>query len=140
MNIGPIREGLQAMLESVAGIKGASGWPTESVGSPPFAYVGFDTATVTVAAGLETWLHTLPINVLVNRKGANLPNEMQATEDVIAALLAAIRADQDLGQPGIVGYVLPEQITEGVFQFAGVDYTGFVLSVEVKETAGVSYA
>jgi hypothetical protein len=138
VNVPAIREALGQLLAGVEGIRGASGYPPEQVGAVPFAFVGF-LRDVPTMGNRELHLYTLPITVLVNRKGANLGAEIRATEALIPTLLDAIRANQDLGIQGVYR-VEPTRIDEGVYQFANVDYTGFVMTVDVKETFGATYA
>ena len=137
MNVSAIREGLAALLAGIPSIKGSSGYPPEGVGAVPFAFVGFFDDAPTMG-NRELHLYSFPVTVLVQRKGANLASEVRAVETVIPELLAAIRADQDLGLIDVY-HVAPTRITEGVFSFAGTEYTGFVATIEVKESFGVSY-
>lgn len=133
-----LRQPLEDMLRSIDGIKSASGWPTENVGAQPFAFVGFDDDAIT-AGNLELDLHTVDVTVLVDRKSGNLPNQIRATESLVDDFKAAVRANQDLGLPTQVGRVQYLRIREGVYQYAGVDYVGFIATLQIKEMTAVSY-
>lgn len=134
-----IRQALEAMLVNVDSIKSASGWPTENVGATPYAFAGFDLDAVT-SGQRELSIHTLPITVLVARKGANLPNQLKAVEAVIEELKAAIRANQSLGMPTFVSRVQYTRFEEGIYTFAGNEYVGFIATVDIKTYRAVSYA
>jgi len=136
VSIVEVREGLETLLASVPGIASASGFGTEKIGALPAAYVGFDTDQITAGAS-EVDLHSLPIIVLVARK-AMLPNEVRLMESLIEPLKDAIRADQDLGTQTVCRVQFRE-VLEGVFKFADVDYTGFTMTLEIKEISHVSY-
>lgn len=138
-DISDVRAALESMLDGIPAIKSASGYPTENVGAQPFAFVGFDDDAVTMG-NRELSIHTLPITVLVARKGGNLPNQIKAVEAVIEELKAAIRANQSLGMPSFVNRVQYTRIDEGIYQYAGVDYAGFVATVDVKTHRAVSFA
>lgn len=139
MSIAQIRAGLETMLLS-AGMRSASAYPTENVGTTPFAFVGFDDDTP-LMGNKELHLHTLPITVLVERKGGNLPNQVKAVEAALDTLMAAIRVNQTLGTGDLVSRVQPVRIQEGVYAFGGpgMDYVGAIVTVEVKETFAATY-
>jgi hypothetical protein len=139
MDMSDVRGALETMLNGVDSIKSASGYPTENVGSTPFAFVGFDLDAVT-SGQRELSIHTLPITVLVIRKGGNLVNQVKAVEAVIEELKAAIRANQSLGMPTFVSRVQYTRFEEGIFTFAGNEYVGFIATVDIKTYRAVSYA
>lgn len=138
LNLAAIRSALADVLETVPGIRSAAGWPTEQIGATPFAFVGFLDDAIT-AGSVETHLYSLPITVLIQRKGANLPAEVLAAEAIIPDVLAAIRANQTLGLPDVYR-VEPMRIRGGVFSYASVEWTGIELRVDIKQSFHASYA
>jgi hypothetical protein len=128
-----IRAGLRTVLAGADGIKSASAYPTENIGAVPFAFVGFDDDTVATDSR-ETHLHRLPITVLVDRKAGNLVNQVKATEAALPNVLAAIRADQDLGKPNEIARVEIRRIRQGIYKHAEIDYVGFIVDVEILES------
>lgn len=139
MDMSDVRAALEEMLVGIESIKSASGYPTENVGAQPFAFCGFDADAVT-SGQRELSIHTLPITVLVARKGANLPNQLKAVEAVIEDLKAAIRANQSLGMPTFVSRVQYTRFEEGIYSFAGTEYVGFIATVDIKTYRAVSFA
>lgn len=137
MDMSDVRAALEEMLVGIESIKSASGYPTENVGAQPFAFCGFESDAVTMG-GRELSIHTLPVTVLVARKGANLPNQVRAVEAVIEELKDAIRPNQSLGLPGFVYRTAYTGFEEGIYSFAGNEYVGFIATLEIKTHQNVS--
>jgi hypothetical protein len=133
-----IRDALEPLLAGVQGIAAASGYPAEVVNVVPYAYVGFADDAITGGAR-ELHLYLLPIFVLVDRKGANLRNQVIAVETLIEPVLSVLRSNQSLGLND-VARVQPVRVRSGVYQQSGTDYVGFVVDVEIKESFPASYS
>jgi hypothetical protein len=131
MSIDVVRAALETVLLEVPEIKSASGWPTEHPGAIPFAFVGFDDEEITMAQR-EITLYELDVTVLVNRKGAHLPNEIRATEALIEPIKAKLVAKNRLGRADVIDAVRYTRVRGGIFEYAGNQYTGFVLSLQIK--------
>lgn len=138
-DVSDVRAALEEMLVGIDSIKSASAYPTENVGAQPFAFVGFDDDAVTMGQR-ELSIHSLPITVLVARKGANLPNQLKAVEAVIEELKEAIRLNQSLGMAQFVNRVQYTRVEEGIYSFAGTEYVGFIATVAIKTHRAVSFA
>lgn len=138
MSMADIRDGLEAMLESVDSIRSASGYPVEQVNAVPAAFVGFDDDDIRMA-NVQQDFHALPVTVLVQRKAGNLRNQMIAVEAVIEDLTAVIRANQTLGLPNLVNMVRYTRAREGVYEMGQVPYVGFILDLTIKTTQEVSF-
>lgn len=132
-----IRDGLEVVLDAIAAIASASGYPTEKVGATPHAMVGFDDDAIRMGGDVETHIHTIDVSVLVGRKGM-LPNELRATEDVIDAVYVGIRANQSLGGTAGIVRVVVTRTREAIIGIGNVEYVGFVATVEIKENRYVS--
>jgi hypothetical protein len=137
VDISDVRAALETMLIGIDSIKSASGWPTENIGAQPFAFAGFDVDDVTMS-NRELSLHNLPITVLVARKGGNLPNQVKATEAVIQDIKAAVRTKQHLGMPTFVDRVQYTRFEQGIFNYGGNDYVGFIASFVIKTHENVT--
>lgn len=132
-----IRAALESVLLGIESIKSASGWPTDNVGAQPFAFCGFDDEAVTMG-GRELSIYSVPITVLVARKGGNLPNQVKAVQAVIEELKDAIRPNQSLGLPGFVYRTAYTRFEKGIYSFAGTDYVGVIATLDIKTHRNVS--
>lgn len=130
-----IRAGLKTVLDGVTGIQQVVAYPPEKVTANGTAWIGFfDTGIL--AGPREVHVHSVPVTVIVNRNG-RLPAGLEATEPVIDAALAAIRANQSLGAVG-TDRVQVTRIQQGVWGDPP-DLVGFQLTLQVKESFGATY-
>lgn len=137
--IDTVRGALEATLAEVSEIKSVSGWPTDQVGSLPYAFVGFDDEDIT-GGQRELTLFNLELTVIVTRKGSMLVNETKTTESIIEPIKAKLRMKRRLGIPYFVDDVRYTRVRGGVFEYAGTQYTGFVMTLQIKTHKGVSFS
>jgi hypothetical protein len=95
----------------------------------PAAWLGDSTGTI-AQAGLEIWVHTLPITVAVHDAGV-AEMERAAVEAFLAAIVAQLRRHVTLTSNDV--FLAVTAYEEGVIAFQGKTYRGFTLTAELTE-------
>jgi len=139
--IAAIRAALANVLASdatllAAGLTGVDAYPPASVRNGG-AWVGFVDDEVEFGPR-ELHLYTVPVTFVVNLN-AQHQRGLQATEPMIDAALAALRANQGLG----VNTVMRTEVTrvqQGVWDVGSTQFVGFQLTLLIKESFGATYS
>ena len=103
------------------------------------AWVGFFDDAVEFSPR-ELHLYTVPVTFVVNLNGQH-QRGLEATEPMIDAALAVLRANQGLG----ISTVMRTEVTriqQGVWAVGGVgngEFIGFQLTLQIKESFGATY-
>ena len=129
MGIGAIRLAARSVIDGVAGINEVLARPPDSVSVVPCAWFGDATAAVSMGQ-LEVWTWTLPLTVVVARKGI-YQMEQEATEALLDGILAQVRSNFTLANTTF-GLNLTA-LREGAVTVGGTEYVGFSLNFTVKE-------
>ncbi len=129
MGIASIRLAVRTLVDGAAGINEVLARPPESVGAVPVAWLGDATAEVTMGQS-EVWSWTLPLTVAVARK-ANYAMEQEATEGLIAALMAQVRTNYTLA--GTTFGLALVRFQEGIVRVGDTELVGFTMVFRVKE-------
>lgn len=140
MGVPEIRGALETLLTGIAGVKSASGYPPETVGAAPAAFVGARVETTVVMAPSEQHHHALQINVLVRRAAGNTENALKAAEQMVPATLTPIRASQNLGLSGVFLSRITGYRTDLVgYGGDNADYAAVIVDLTVHEVMASSF-
>lgn len=135
MSLTAIRAAAAAVLTSATDIAlVAPAPPNQSPQITPMAYFGEATWTVEQGA-VETWTYTLPLTVLVNRRGL-IADELAATEPLIQQVVAAFRDNFTLGSTTF-GFAMTTG-NQGAIAFGQDSYFGFTAFFVAKEKFNVT--
>ena len=129
MSLTQIRADLAALLGTVPDIGDVLAFSPDTIGALPACWIGDAVADVAMGA-LEVWSYTLPVTVVVSRRGL-YEQERRATERLLAGIMTAIRANFTLS--GTTFGLNVTNYREGVVQVGGDMYVGFTLTIQVKE-------
>lgn len=119
-----------------AGLKSVDAYPPASVRNGG-AWVGFFDDAVEFSPR-ELHLYTVPVTFVVSLN-AQHQRGLQATEPMIDAALAALRAHQGLG----IETVMRTEVTrvqQGVWDVGGSQFIGFQITLLIKESFGATYS
>lgn len=135
--IADIRTGLAALLADLDSVNGSNGYPPDSVGALPYAFVGLQDVAVSYSAGLEENQFTLPVIVLVERTAGLLGANIKRLESIETELRAALLADEDLGNR--VNLCLLQRVQQDIVSIGQTPYAGFIATLLVIDKYGVTF-
>jgi hypothetical protein len=135
--IGDIRTQLAAVIGGASGITTVMPYPPEQLATNGAAWIGFFDDAV-MFSNREVHLYTVSVDVVVNRN-ARLAAALEATEPVIDAVLAQLRANQSLGMND-VARVEVTRVRQGTLKVGDVEHVGFEITLQIKESFGATYA
>lgn len=135
-DIAAIRSALATVLSGVTGIRGASGYPPDSIGPVPYAFCGLNDVSIDYTAGMEVNEHTLQVIVLVDRVAGRLPANLAAVETLEAAFRTAMRSNFGLG--GVVNGAMLSRIQQDTVQIGQTSYIGFIATLDITDKFGVT--
>ena len=136
MSLASVRAAVAALLGTVPEVAEALPYPPEAVGPLPCAWVGGAQAAVTMGSP-EVWAWRLPVTVAAAARHASLALELAATEPLVEAVTAAVRAGYTLG--GTTFGLQLQQVSQDLVKVGSEDYVGLTFVFLVKEKRAVSY-
>lgn len=134
-----IREALAGVLAAdatlkAAGLTGVDPYPPASVRNGG-AWVGFFDDAVEFGPR-ELHIYTVPVTFVVNLN-AQHQRGLQATEPLIDAALAVLRANQGLGSATVMRTEVT-RVQQGVWDVGATQFIGFQVTLQIKESFGAT--
>jgi hypothetical protein len=130
-----IRQFIAELLLDSGLFGSAEPYPSAAVGSLPHAQLGFPQGRFELGMSTEVAFHDLPVSVFVAMRG-EYGQELLAVESLLPQFVRLIHTNLGLG--GLVDRCMVSGYSVGVLRHGGVDHTGFIATLEIKERQNVA--